>query len=333
MPVPKYHHLIPRTYLKAWCHSNGSVYVIDKKTNNKELKNIKTNFGITQFHSIVAGMIMCNYKDLLKIFDCLNGYKVIYNGEEITSLEKYNNYYFDFDNWTIKKDNEIVTKKQKNRLKNEINQIRILDIENLWESKYERKWRWLRDTIEYNVLNSNVNEIPQFYKGLIMKSVIAFNWRGFQGNNNFNEIYQWVSNIIQLESINIKKEQRIKMNLENADDEMKHNLILKKYREFLNDSGIIYDMAKSYIRLLNITFYVASQERVFITSDNPSFTCEYLDNKIIHIMPVSPKVLICIGRESESSNNYIIKKLSDEQVSKINNIIIENSVERIIRKE
>lgn len=331
MTVPKYHHLIPRTYLKAWCHSNDSIYVIDKINNNKEVKNIKTNFGVTQFHSIVAGMTMCNNDDLLKIFDCLNGYEVIYNCEKITSLEKYNNYYFDFDNWLIKKDNDVITRKEKNILKNKIEQVKILDIEVLWESKYESKWRWLRETIEYNVLNSDLNEIHQFYKGLIMKSVIAFNWRGFQGNNNFNEIYQDISNCIELYSINIKKEDRIKRNLENADDEMKHNLILKKYREFLNDGGIIYDMARNYIKLLNITFYVANEESRFITSDNPSFTCKCLDNKIIHIMPVSPKVLICIGRDSERYNSYIINRLSDEQVSKINNIIIENSVERIIK--
>ena len=75
MTVPKYHHLIPRAYLKAWCHSNDSVYVIDKISNNKEVKNIKTNFGVTQFHSIFAGMTMCNNDNLLKIFDCLNSIK------------------------------------------------------------------------------------------------------------------------------------------------------------------------------------------------------------------------------------------------------------------
>ena len=30
---------------------------------------------------------MCNNDNLLKIFDCLNGYEVIYNCEKITSLE------------------------------------------------------------------------------------------------------------------------------------------------------------------------------------------------------------------------------------------------------
>lgn len=44
-------------------------------SNNKEVKNIKTNFGVTQFHSIFAGMTMCNNDNLLKIFDCLNSIK------------------------------------------------------------------------------------------------------------------------------------------------------------------------------------------------------------------------------------------------------------------
>ncbi len=70
----KYHHLIPRTYLKSWCYSNKSIYVFNKEKRKYETKNIENNFGITQFHSIVAGMPICEENDLKKIFECLEGY-------------------------------------------------------------------------------------------------------------------------------------------------------------------------------------------------------------------------------------------------------------------
>lgn len=31
----KYHHLIPRTYLSAWEHGNGTLYIIKFETNGK----------------------------------------------------------------------------------------------------------------------------------------------------------------------------------------------------------------------------------------------------------------------------------------------------------
>lgn len=143
----KYHHLVPRTYLKAWCYSNDSIYVMNKETKLVESKNIANNFGITGFHSIVAGMPICEYNDLLKIFKILEGYDVFYVEKQLRSLEEYNKNYLDFDKWVIKKEGIQISNKNKNILKAEIDKVKIKDIENLWANKYEDKWKKLRECL------------------------------------------------------------------------------------------------------------------------------------------------------------------------------------------
>jgi hypothetical protein len=329
MSNPKYHHLIPRTYLRAWCHSNDSVYVVDKGKRKLETKNINTNFGISQFHTITAGMMICEDNDLNQIFKYLDGYEIYLNNKKLSDFHEYNINYTDFDDWIIKKDSKPVSKKTKNILKSKIEQEKILEIENLWQIKFENKWRWLRDTIEYNVLRTKSTEINQFYKGLIMRFVVAFNWRGFYGNELFRKEYEWISDMINLDEIIIPYEERYKVYLETASVEMEHLLLLKNYREFLRDKGIMYKMAVNYVRLLGIMFYVAGGSNNFITSDNPSFIGKF-EGQSVHIFPVSPRVIVCLGKNGKNEDKYLVKKVPDRLVSMINKQIYDNCVDRII---
>lgn len=330
MSIPKYHHLIPRTYLRAWSYSNESIYVMNKETKLIESKNINNNFGITQFHSITAGMPICEYHDLVKIFKPLENYEVFYDNKLIDSLEEYNNSYFQFDKWIIKKEGIEISQKNKNILKSEIDKVKIIDIESLWEKKYENKWKWLCETIENKVLKTDLLEIDEFYKGLIMKFAIAYNWRGFYGNDSFNLVYNWISNLTELREIKIATKDRQKKYLETASQEMQHFLLLKNYRKFLRDDGIMYELAKNYIRLMGIKFYVTVGNSKFMTSDNPSFVGKNIDGKLLHILPVSPNIIACIGLNSKHEKKYFIERISDREVFKINKQIVENSVERVI---
>ncbi|AAK81455.1 hypothetical protein BJV85_000371 [Clostridium acetobutylicum] len=149
MTNQKYHHLIPRTYLKAWCYNKDSIYVFDTKNRIFEGKNIKKNFGITQFHSIVAGMPICEEEDLKKIYKCLDGYEIYYEGRLLTNLMEYNKYYCKFAEWVIKSNNIDISRKNKNILRAKIDKVKILDIEQLWSEKYEDKWNIVRENIEY----------------------------------------------------------------------------------------------------------------------------------------------------------------------------------------
>lgn len=51
----KYHHLIPRTYLSAWEHGNGTLYIRFLENKESVVEQNKDNIaGITSYHSIVC---------------------------------------------------------------------------------------------------------------------------------------------------------------------------------------------------------------------------------------------------------------------------------------
>ncbi|ADZ22572.1 hypothetical protein BJV85_000372 [Clostridium acetobutylicum] len=179
-------------------------------------------------------------------------------------------------------------------------------------------------------MNSQGDKIDEFYKGLIIKSLIAFNWRGFHTNNAFKSVYKWISDIIGLDKINIPVEERQKNYLTTASQEMEHSILLRKYREFLNDTGIIYYMAKMYIKIMSIKFYIATGNNKFITSDNPSFICNNVDGKLVHIMSISPDIVMTVGINKNHEEKYYIERISSKDVTKINKIIYDNSIEKVI---
>ncbi len=64
----KYHHLIPRTYLSAWEHGNGTLYIRFLENKERVVERNKDNIaGITNYHSIVAGMPIVTKEDADKI--------------------------------------------------------------------------------------------------------------------------------------------------------------------------------------------------------------------------------------------------------------------------
>ena len=100
----KYHHLIPRTYLSAWEHGNGTLYI--RFLENKESvveRNKDKIAGITNYHSIVAGMPIVTKEDADKIFACLEDLEVHYGEVVVSDNLELNKIYYDFDNWTIQR--------------------------------------------------------------------------------------------------------------------------------------------------------------------------------------------------------------------------------------
>lgn len=326
MTKAKYHHLVPQTYLKSWTQNGKSIKVIDKKSGKFETQNIERNFGEIQFHSIVAGMPICEESDLNEIYKILNGCDVFYKEERLNTLFDVNYHYSFKDEWKILKNGFEVSKKEKNIIMSDIEKTKIRDIEELWSKKYEDKWPMLLDIIQQKIELRRSPIIDEFYKGLIMKMVVALNWRGFQGNDIYKDAFCNVNNITNLKEIQIPKKSRFKSYLENVSDEYEHQILLEKYREFLRNDGIIYHNAKIYIQRLTIKFYIAGGKRDFYTSDNPSFVDKNLDGQRVHYFPVTPRILIVIGNYEKKSNKYYIETINDKNVNDINRIIKENSV-------
>lgn len=238
----KYHHLIPRTYLQSWCFSNDSLYGFSKNdlTKNKQL-NINNHFGIQNYHTIKVGMPICKEEDLKKIFQPLNDYKVEYQGILLESYKEYNQYFYDFDEWKIcyTRTGSVVPKNKKHTIKSEINQCRILDIEELWSNQYESGWNSLRHLIEQKLLNTNATEIEAFNKEQLMKFIISLDWRSEKSNGELGKVLDFFNKMIQLKEIEMSEEDRSIKYETTAFEWAKRNILLNQFNEFLHGKGIL----------------------------------------------------------------------------------------------
>lgn len=325
----KYHHLIPRTYLSAWEHRNGTLYIRFLEDKESVVERNKDNIaGITNYHSIVAGMPIVTQEDADKIFACLKDLEIHYGEAVVSDNLELNKIYYDFDNWTIqRKDGSVVSKK---KLKAEIEKVKIRDIEELWSSKYEDAWRTVRSELENLIFNSADGIIPNANKEYLMKFYTALDWRSIKSNMQFNDAWEWLcKEVLRLDEIDIPEEERELPILDNAAEEMKHNLLLKFYRQYLNDSGVIYTHAMENLSNTSFHFLVADGPETFNTSDNPVFVFRRLDGKLQGILPLSPRILMAQGRNSEHDENFYVTHITDEAVKRYN-IEIEKNAARFV---
>src|SRR5699024_46518 len=118
----------------------------------------------------------------------------------------------------------------------------------------------------------------------------------------------------------------------NAADEIRHCMLLKFYRSYLNDEGMIYKNAMSNLKYTNFHFLIADSEETFITSDNPSFIYKRQDQKIMFLLPITPRILMYQGNAKEDDENYYITTVINKEVKRYNRIIEENANQFIIMK-
>ncbi|WP_297423051.1 DUF4238 domain-containing protein [Clostridium sp.] len=323
MQVSSNHHLIPRVYLSSWIRSGNTIYSIDKENSKEVPHNIENICKINDYHSIKAGMPCCNEEELKEIFKILSDYEVICNNIKIKKYEEYNKYYYDFEKWSIyKKDGNLAPKKM---IKREIDKVKIVTIEDLWNKKYENKWKQSLEMMEQRILNSNGYEIDEFLKAFWVKFIISMDSRGFIGNKDIKGALNTFNNYISLDEIDIPFEERIKPFMDNASKEIENNILLAEFRDFLNDKGRLYARAKEYINGINLQFIVANGKEKFLTSDDPSFFYKE-ENFYTHIMPITPYILIRFCKlDDKYRNKYPISRVNDKIVKTYNKVIIDNS--------
>ena len=325
----KYHHLIPQTYMAAWAHGNGTLYIKYLQSEKIEERNKENIAGINHYHSIVAGMVICTKEDTDILFAPVSSYVVIYEGTVVVDTLELNKIYYDFDNWQISRpDGTPISKK---KIESEIDKIKIRDIEENWSVKYENKWNVVRKQIEKIILSAQRDSVPAFQKDYLMKFYTALDWRSIKSNIQFNDAFNWFcKDIMELDDIDIPESERyLKMN-SSAADEMRHCLLLKFYRSFLDETGLINKNADANNQHTSFHFLVADGAEYFITSDNPAFIHKREDGGLVGILPITPRILMCQGKMTEDDGNYYITHITDGAVHKYNKAIRENSNEFII---
>ncbi len=325
----KYHHLIPQTYLTAWANQSGTLKIKWSATQKIECRNTDSVAGINHYHSIIAGMPFCTEADTDIFFESLRKYNVSYEGIELNDTMEMNRYYGVFDEWNITRANG--TSVRKKRIKNQIDQIKIQDVENLWSKKYESKWNTVREIIEQKV-SSGATTVLKFYFGYIMKFFVALDWRSIISNKEFSDFFDHLcSDIMSLDKIDIPIDERELPMFKTAADYMKHCLLLNYYRQFLNDTGVMYTCAKQYMKKTSFHFLVSSGSEKFIASDNPSFVHEKDNGLKLGMLPISPEILLMIQRRNLSSDDYYyITEVNNSEVESCNEIIQQHSDQFVV---
>lgn len=324
----KYHHLIPQTYMSAWANGSGTLRVKFKNNPNEVVERNKEKIaGVNDFHSIKAGMPLCTQKDTDTIFASVSAFNVELDGVLLSDSLALNSKYCDFDRWCItRSDGTAVSKK---RLKREIEQVKIKDIEENWSKKYENGWGEEVNRITQAVCASGISEISEFDKKYLIEFFTALDWRGFNSNQQFEETLQMLTKEI-LADIDIPEEERILPCLKTAYDEMRHYLLLKYYRSFLNENGVIYADAMANLQHTSFHFLIADGPTLFLTSDTPVFVHKREDGKLVGLLPITPNILMAKGRCSDGSEKYYISHITDAAVQKYNDAIYANAYEFVI---
>ncbi len=326
----KYHHLIPQTYMSSWANASGTLKVefINEPGVIKE-RNKEKIAGITDFHSIKAGMPFCTQADTDLIFACLKSYTVEYEGNSIINTLEMNKYFYDFDKWIIKRSDGSLVSKQ--NIRREIEKVKIKDIEANWSKKYENAWSKQVLIIEEQILNATGNLVAEFNREYIMKFFTALDWRGFNSNAQFEELLTWLCyDVIPLSEISIPEEERLLPFLDTAAEEMRHNLLLRYYRQYLNDTGIIFQNALKNLKHTSFHFLIADGPTLFITSDTPAFIHKRVDGTHVGLLPITPRILLAQGKNTTNENHYYISHIKDNAVQRYNTAIRENAEEFVV---
>jgi hypothetical protein len=326
----KYHHLIPQTYMSAWAHGNGTLNVEFLDSPGIIVKRNKEKIaGITDFHSIKTGMPVCTQTDADIIFAPVLPYTVEYESNILQSSLDMNKCYYDFDNWIIKRlDGSLVSKKS---IRREIEKIKIKDVEANWSTKYENNWALEVAKIEANVLLVPNGSIPAFDKEYLMKFFTALDWRGFRSNQHFEETYKTLTSGL-LDELEIPEDERILPSLKTAADEMRHNLLLQYYWKYLNDTGMIFEDTMANLQHTNFHFLIADGPTVFLTSDSPAFIQRRDDEKLVGLLPITPRILMTKGKCMEDDGLYYITHITEEAVKRYNDVIRSNAEEYVIHQ-
>ena len=324
----KRQHLIPQVYLNLWKNEEGNLNVAELDTNKvvkNYLKKSIAKFGIkNNYYSIKAGQANCIKEDADCFFSDLLKYTVEINGRRISNTMDMNRNFENIDEWIIKDENGRSINNKK--VKNEIQKMKINEIEDKWNLKYENYWGEFANQLEKKI-QYMANNIPIFKKDYLVNFFCSMDWRSIISNNDFNRSYYSAMKLIYTVFEQEEDQDLI--------EELRYNILLKKYRDFLNDNGLIYEQAQRIKKQFEFIFLVANESKFFITSDNPSFF--YGERELqIGIMPISPRILLKLKRKQRIIDNlncddkYNIFYIDDKEVEKYNELIQKNADKYII---
>ena len=329
----KRHHLVPNTYLKGWQHNESSVYYIDKEENqidfvNKNYsKNTKRINRINNFYSRRVGSLFQSKLDCDKYFEPLSShcYTVKINEKEVTDSIVLNNNFYEYEKWEIYDVyNNLISRNDKEALKDEIKSIHIRDLEEAWNQIYENSWPSVRNDILAEVnKNNNSGKVQSIRREELISFMVSIEWRTSSVPQILEDSFNKIIQILELEEVlkePIPEKDRMYPFITTYREEMLHNFLLSKFHELFNKKGVIYEEIQNIYNNMNIELLIPETGYEFITSDNP--VCIFQNNKkeIEFIFPITPELACAVRRGGSliDKEHYFLNILSRDEVFSYN---------------
>ena len=316
----KRQHYVPQTYLEAWNDDTNKVRVYKKEDNMLyKYSNVdKVLYENDLYTKTVEDTLVLTYEEKCEIFKSLTGYKVFYKNQdeekELVTVEDFAIYFFDFDNWTIiREDNTVVGKKT---IKDLIQKVRITILEEQWSS-IENHWGVLKNKIDNCIQESKSLESSDLEE--ILEFMVAQKWRTPKALEECDNIIEnvlvsvkdYLGTIYEVEKKSFGNAYFKKQILKFQSNDVNSN-ILKKI-EILRKFLIVF---------------IKPIGKTFITSDNPVLTLidkEFFNGNYNGIyFPIAPSLLIALYKGD--NNRYTVGTMRANIVRRFNTRIKKNSL-------
>ena len=316
----KKQHYVPQTYLKAWEDENNKVYVYEKDTDTlKQYSKVeKILYELDLYTKTIVDSVILDNEEKESIFSFLDQYTVYYNDEGtekvLNNYNDYTKYYFDFENWSIRReDNTIVSKKS---IRNNIEQNRFTVIEQNWHC-IENKWESLVQNI--NNLIKNVTTLSLTNRHKLIEFMVVQKYRTLMALEYFKHMAKKVLNSI--------KEYYDEELFNKFTEELGISYFKQQMEKYqMGQNGVILNEIEYLKENANIVFFVPINKK-FITSDNPVILINdesFLNGRYNGLyFPILPNLMIGIFKGD--GNKYSITSLAPQKVREFNNKIKNNS--------
>ena len=333
--VAKEQHLVPRIYMKQWSYNDSnSVYIYEKAkpADGVHSASVYSINYIIGYNDIKAGDIFVPDEALEELFGFVANQCIVYlDGEQLDSLNKLNDKFYEFDSWEIyDKEGVLATKKEKNEIKRVIMQSRYTFIETEWCYQYEDSWIKFISALEKKIRSNKLRvlEKPVTLTSdeleKLMEYIIIFDFRSINGN-------AWIKQIIdkilpyEIDSLDIPWKERTHNFNKTAGEELRHAGIVKASYEYLNHkNGKMRLLLDKYMENMGIKICLSDETMPFITSELPSQVVKNIDGYNEHIFVATPTMLITTYK-TDNTNRYTVNYLKRKYVNRYNKYIAQNS--------
>lgn len=326
----EYQHIVPRTYFKPWenPNSNRKLNIVNKTTGEVKSKSSEREFGIKDFYTItIDNYFIFNEEDKKIAYKPLLEYEIEFENRKLISIEDFHKNIGMFEEW-------LICDKDENKVRNSVvyqilKSIRILDLEKNWNLKAENNWNTTIQKIVSSIKTEKpLTSIEYDFLYLFLASQ-KIRTKKFKDKHIIEPINDVVTSVLNMPD-DIKERKQIENDLDKMFDSI-FKKIIRDFQEGNNDSKPV-EAVNNYIEKFSMIFYY-NDNKSFYTSDNPIIedVAESLPSKYKgQIFPLAPHLIVIGYKGDKMDNRYQVHELSDDEVDKVNNLIINNAIEKYI---